>query len=323
MEHDTGYKRLFSHPEMVADLLRGFVHEPWVERLDLSTLEPVSGSYVSDDLREREDDIVWRARWGDGWVYVYLLLEFQSTVDRYMAVRLLTYVGLLYQDLIKAGATTAEGLLPPVLPLVLYNGERRWSAPTELADLIVPVPGGLEAYRPDFRYLLLDEGAFGQSELTADRNLAAALFAMEHSRRPEDVQAVVHRLGEWLQAPEQRALRRAFSVWLGRVLIPGRFGGEDLPPTNDLKEMETMLAERVKEWQQEWLEQGKQQGMEQGMQQGMQQGEASVLLRLVERKFGAEAAAAHRERIENADTETLLQWSERILTAASVEELFR
>lgn len=41
MEHDTGYKRLFSHPEMVADLLRGFVHEPWVAQLDLDSLEPV------------------------------------------------------------------------------------------------------------------------------------------------------------------------------------------------------------------------------------------------------------------------------------------
>ena len=27
---DTGYKRLFSHRDMVADLLTGFIHEPWV-----------------------------------------------------------------------------------------------------------------------------------------------------------------------------------------------------------------------------------------------------------------------------------------------------
>ncbi len=26
----------------------------------MKTLEKVSGSYVSDDLRDREDDIVWR-----------------------------------------------------------------------------------------------------------------------------------------------------------------------------------------------------------------------------------------------------------------------
>jgi len=56
----------------------------------------MNGSYVSDDLREREDDIIWRVRWGDGWIYVYLLLEFQSSIDKAMAVRLLTYIGLLY-----------------------------------------------------------------------------------------------------------------------------------------------------------------------------------------------------------------------------------
>jgi hypothetical protein len=314
MDHDHAYKRLFSQPELVADLLRGFVHESWVDQLDLTTLEPVSATYVSDDLREREDDVVWRARWGEGWLYVYLLLEFQSTVDRYMAVRLLTYLGLLYQDLIKAGATTAEGLLPPVLPVVLYNGEKRWRAPTEVADLIATVPGGLEAYRPDFRYLLLDEGAYADSELAASRNLAAAVFRMENSRRPEDLQTVVRRLREWLQAPEQQDLRRAFSVWLGRVLIPGRFGGADLPPTNDLEEMETMLAERVKEWQQEWKEQG--------LEEGRQQGEARVLINLLEAKFGP-LTPVQRRRIEEADTETLLAWSGRILTVESVEEVFR
>lgn len=103
MNHDNSYKLLFSHPEMVADLLRGFVHADWVNELDFDSLEKVSGSYVSDDLREREDDIIWRVRWGPNWVYLYLLLEFQSTIDPFMAVRILTYLGLLYQDLIKSG----------------------------------------------------------------------------------------------------------------------------------------------------------------------------------------------------------------------------
>ncbi len=75
--------------------------------------------YVSDDLRGREDDIIWRVRWGEDWLYVYLLLEFQSSVDWFMAVRIMTYVGLLYQDLIKSGQVKTGGLLPPVLPVVL------------------------------------------------------------------------------------------------------------------------------------------------------------------------------------------------------------
>lgn len=46
-----------------------------------------------------------------------------------MAVRLMTYVGLLYQDLIKGGQITGRHL-PPVLPIVFYTGDTPWSAAT-------------------------------------------------------------------------------------------------------------------------------------------------------------------------------------------------
>jgi hypothetical protein len=78
MEHDASYKLLFSHARMVEDLLHGFVHEAWVRDLDCTTLERMSDNYISDDLRSRRDDLVWRVRWGPDWLYLYLLLEFQS-----------------------------------------------------------------------------------------------------------------------------------------------------------------------------------------------------------------------------------------------------
>src|SRR2546428_488573 len=121
MEHDASYKLLFSHARMVEDLLRGFVHEAWVRDVDWTTLERVSDSQISDDLRSRRDDLVWRVRWGPDWLYLSLLLECQSTVDAYMAVRVLVYVGLLYQALIRAGQLPPSGTLPPVVPIVLYN----------------------------------------------------------------------------------------------------------------------------------------------------------------------------------------------------------
>jgi len=48
----------------------------------------ISGSYVANDLRDREDDLIWKIRWGDEWLYVYLLLEFQSSVNHFMVVRI-------------------------------------------------------------------------------------------------------------------------------------------------------------------------------------------------------------------------------------------
>jgi hypothetical protein len=38
-----------------------------------------------------------------------------------MPVRILTYLGLLYQDLIQQGSIAKGDKLPPVLPIVLYN----------------------------------------------------------------------------------------------------------------------------------------------------------------------------------------------------------
>ena len=132
--HDAAYKGLFSCRRMVEDLLRGFVAPEWSDALDFSTLEKLPAEYVSDDLRRRHGDVVWRVRFRDEtWLYLLVMLEFQSTADPYMAVRILVYTGLLYQDLIRRGAVGDGGRLPPVLPVVLYNGRPRWSAPVEVA----------------------------------------------------------------------------------------------------------------------------------------------------------------------------------------------
>jgi hypothetical protein len=252
--HDDSYKLLFSHAAMVADLIRGFVREDWVSGLDLSTLEKVGGHYVSNDLRHRESDMVWRVRWGgERWLYVYLLLEFQSTVDPYMAVRLMTYVGLMYEDLIRQRALPSSGRLPPVLPLVLYNGYVRWGAALDVAELVEELPAGLERYQPRLQYFLLDEGRLAQQDLES-RNLAAALFQLEQSSSPQDIERVVVALLEWLKG--EGDLQRAFAVWLVRVLLPARLPGIEIPGLMDLQEIKSMLAERVMEWTHQWEQSG-------------------------------------------------------------------
>ncbi|MFO7640247.1 MAG: Rpn family recombination-promoting nuclease/putative transposase [Candidatus Competibacteraceae bacterium] len=56
--HDHGYKRLFSHPEMIRDLLLGFVREPWIADLDFATLEKYPGEFIDDRLQQRRNDVI-------------------------------------------------------------------------------------------------------------------------------------------------------------------------------------------------------------------------------------------------------------------------
>ena len=324
--HDPAYKRLFAHADLIADLIRGFVREDWVADLDFGTLERVTECGVSDDLRERDDDILWRLRWGSKYLYVYILLEFQSRVDRFMAVRLLTYIGLLYQNLADAGAIPPGDPLPPVLPLVLYNGEERWWARTSLADLGDPeLPEALQRWQPQLRYLLIEERCHAELDLGAWRNLAAALFRLESSRNPADLEAVVACLADWLDAPEQASLRRAFVVWLKQVLVPARLPDAEIANIVELQEMRSMLAERVKRWTEEWERQGMERGMERGMEQGiglgMQRGEARLLRRQLERRFGPLPDWVET-RLAQAGTDVLETWSDQVLDSPSLEAVF-
>jgi len=159
----------------------------------------------------------------------YLLLEFQSSVDRFMALRLMVYVGLLYQQLLRGGQVGGEASLPPVLPMVLYHGERPWTAPTDVGDLVVDVPGGLADYRPRMRYLLLEERAYREPDLAAMRNLVAALFRLENSRDAADVRRVVDALAAWLRS----GLARACVDWLREILLPSRMREAELPRLED------------------------------------------------------------------------------------------
>ena len=103
----------------------------------------------------RHDDVVWRVRLGIT-VYAYLLLEFQSTVDRCMAVRVSATPVCCIRDLIRA--SPHQDRLPPVLLIVLYNGGLRWTAAADLSALIPPCAPGIATFGPN-NAPLLDEGA--------------------------------------------------------------------------------------------------------------------------------------------------------------------
>jgi predicted transposase/invertase (TIGR01784 family) len=141
----------------VRQLLTCFVNEKWVNRIEYTTLERIDKSFVSDEFIERESDLIYKAKFEGKDLYIFILIEFQSTVDRFMSLRMLHYITELYEYLVKNHKIKT---LPAVFPVMLYNGEKKWTAPEELSNLIEnSIPG---RYIPHFMYYKIAENEFSK-----------------------------------------------------------------------------------------------------------------------------------------------------------------
>lgn len=316
-QHDSTYRLLFANARMVRDLLREILGEAWVNLLDLASAERVNPAFTSKGHKNRESDIIWKFRRKDSGepVYVYILLEFQSRPDRYMAVRAMTYAGLFYETLIAEGRLPPSGKLPLVIPIIIYNGVGPWGPALELSELIERLDASAEQYVPRLRYRLIHEAQVPLELLEASDSPVADLFRLERTTDWDDFALLGTQAWEHIP-PEEVSLRIAFAAFLreasGRILPPEEISGR-LP----LEDFKTMLAERIAEWNRQLEEQS----IQKGLQKGRQEGEASFLLRLLEKKFGA-LKPGDRDRITAADPSLLQEWLDRVLTATSLSEVF-
>ena len=280
---------------------------------------------------------MWRVRFHDErWLYLVLLLEFQATVDRAMAVRMLGYTALLYQKLIGEGVLREHDALPPVLPIVIYNGRRRWDAAADVAELLASGGGALARYQASQRYFLLDEGSVEEAELPRG-NLVSALIALETNRDRTRLPELLGSLLGLLRERGDEALTQAFRAWVGQVLLPRRFRGVSPESLPRLEEVSTMLSEQVQEWTREWVEEGREQGIAQGREQGREQGiaqgreqgiaqgraeERALLCRLAARKFDAATAQRLAAVLADvADPDRLTQVGDWIIECGTPAEL--
>lgn len=320
---DALYHRLFAHPLLVEQLIRDFVPEAMAVGLDFAGLERINPKF-HDRRGWREGDVIWRLPTRSDDLYLCVLLEFQSRSDWFMAVRTGVYQGLLWQEIIAERQLKTGDRLPPVLLIVLYNGEARWSAPATLGDLIALPPGSaLWPWQPQARYYLLDMGAVPDAELARRDSLTALLIRLERRPDPAALQGLVGAVVKWFRRhPGYDTLKQAFTD-LVRQALQKVSAPADLPP--DLARMQAMLATLSESWIQQWKAEGraegKAEGRAEGKAEGRAEGKAELLLRLLHRRFGP-AVEPFEPRVREADPVQLDRWAERLLDAKTPDDVF-
>jgi len=171
--HDKGYKRLFKNKGIFRQLLETFVAKGWVKDLDFATCETLDKSFIADHYKETISDIIHRLKLKHTEIFIVILTEFKSTVERFTSLDMAHYVASFYKDYVESNKNVR--MLPPVFPILLYNGNAEWTAPTKLADLIEDREYVGEPAL-NFEYYKIAINEYQKDDLLKIKNVVSLLF---------------------------------------------------------------------------------------------------------------------------------------------------
>jgi predicted transposase YdaD len=340
--HDLFARYTFSHPERAAAELRAVLPAELAAQVDWSSLHRESGSVVDPELRERQSDLLFSARLLGGQpLLLYFLLEHQSSVERWMALRMLRYVVRQLEHW--RHQHPDEPALPVMIPMVMFHGpESGWTAPRKVEELFSLPAGDTERWRtwvPRFEYLVDDLTMAREEALRARPGpplvpLALLLLRSGRSEKlavllkgwspllaevaassegQEQLLAVVH----YLLKVGAEAAREA--LWQVLDSVVGEQRAEEL--------METMAEALIKQGHQrgraEGLTEGQARGRAEGLTEGQARGRAEAVLQVLSARGIVVDESARATVLACRDLDTLDRWLKLAVSASTVAELLR
>jgi len=205
-QHDRFFKSMFSEAAFFRKLLIWLV--PFVvELLDLDKMECQKDSFIDDKLKAHYSDVIYKipVRGTNENIVAFVLVEHKTSPDHWVMLQVLRYVvliGLREYQLAIDEKRLADFMLPPVLPIIVYHGERDFKAAIRLGKLIRPIKG-FEKYQLDFEAILLDLTNFDETTPPEDLELFAVLAIMQAVFRKDVADRIVriyqkikHKLGD-------------------------------------------------------------------------------------------------------------------------------
>lgn len=276
--HDKSYKDLYSKKEIAIDLFKSLVNKEWTKYLVPENLTLVNKSYITADYEELESDIVYKANVKNTEVYFYILLEFQSTVDYRMPLRLLFYMC----EILREYAVNAKHKkydknikIPAVIPIVLYNGEQKWDVPREFREMIY----NEELFGSsilNFTYDVFDisnDEKFNKENLISNNNITSAIFLLDQKVDPEEFLQRIKAIALYFNSLSKDEIK-VIKNWIKNTVVKELADSAIEILEADKMEVELMVARNafiLDEMKEKAKAEGKELGREEGVQEGRQE----------------------------------------------------
>ncbi|SPR07878.1 transposase [Orientia tsutsugamushi] len=174
LKHDSLAKTIMSDPVAAQEFLEYYLPMNFKSLIDLSQIKVEQESYIEESLKKKYSDIVYRvATKKHGNAFIYILIEAQSTVDYWTALRLWRYTLLLCERHKKE-----KTKLPLVYNLVIYNGKELYNAPRNLWDLFTDSMIAKQLMTSD--YQLVDLQSMSNDEIIRKKHIGMLEYMLKH-----------------------------------------------------------------------------------------------------------------------------------------------
>jgi len=278
--YDRGYKKLFSNKGFFQQLLESFVPFTWVKELDFDHCELLDKTFISKEYEKRESDVIYKVQLRGKTAYIVILIEFQSSPDRFMALRVLHYIVSFYMRL-KDSEEKFEKL-PPVFPIVVYSGKELWTAPINLAELIENNEL-LGEFALNFNYFKIAENEISIAKLLEIGNVVSTLFLGEvHYNRA----LLIQELSKLLKQENHLMVSMLFN-YFEQLFRHKKMEEVDWNSLDQIRSQEeiNMFLENMQVCDEIAYQKGKKEGLLEGKREGLFEGERKGKLETAKAMF--------------------------------------
>ncbi len=322
--HDAFFKQFLSKPEIAADFLTQHLPSELLALLALPTLAEQKESFVDEALRSHFGDLLYQVQTKGGKpLYLYLLFEHKSYPDDDVAFQVLRYkVRIWEKEIGKAKRLT------PIVALVVYHGEVKWTAPLNFADLFEwekdeqEVGVVLQRYLPEFVYHLVDLSALSDAEIQGGVWLRVFELLLKHIFDPTLGQQLYNILALTIELAQQVSGMEMLVTMLRYVARagPGASKEEIHQTVMQLfaKEGGVLMKTAAQEWMEEAEAIGLQKGEAIGLEKGMLHAQRQMILNILQHRFDPSKEALEllaKKLAQISTTETMYQLADYALQA--------
>ncbi len=181
-EKDIAEKILMDNDDVFADVVNGLIFDgkPIIEEINLTNVKDKSQYKISGKIHEQERDVA-KVIECDGVKIMYVGIENQTDIDTDETIRVIGYDGTSYR-----GQLLGENEKKyPVITLVLYFGERKWSRNKTLYETL-NIPDNIKPFVNDYKINVFEIAYMTPEEVekfTSDFKIVADYFVQKRMKR--------------------------------------------------------------------------------------------------------------------------------------------